>query len=205
MAYSILNETGEGICNDRHYGLDWDNINTQIKEKNYKYELSQSELTKLMEYAVTKYSQKYHLFVLVRENRNIPAKVYVVNSNGKVLNKKPLYYLARSANNTLPYFTNGNTPCGVFKIQGKSVSNNVYIGPVTTLVTELPFESEITAWGITGKEWTEDMYASFLPLELRSLPMLWQAYDAGRVGRSEIIVHGSTIDPCFFSEECFSY
>lgn len=156
-----------------------------------------------MEYAVTKYSQKYHLFVLVRENRNIPAKVYVVNSNGKVLNKKPLYYLARSANNTLPYFTNGNTPCGVFKIQGKSVSNNVYIGPVTTLVTELPFESEITAWGITGKEWTEDMYASFLPLELRSLPMLWQAYDAGRVGRSEIIVHGSTIDPCFFSEECF--
>lgn len=49
------------------------------------------------------------------------------------------------------------------------------------------------------------MYASFLPLELRSLPMLWQAYDAGRVGRSEIIVHGSTIDPCFFSEECFSH
>jgi hypothetical protein len=47
-----------------------------------------------MEYAVTKYSQKYHLFVLVRENRNIPAKVYVVNSNGKVLNKKPLYYHA---------------------------------------------------------------------------------------------------------------
>lgn len=203
LAYSILNETGEGICNDRNYGLDWDNINTQIKEKNYKYELSQSELTKLMEYAVTKYSQKYHLFVLVRENRNIPAKVYVVNSNGKVLNKKPLYYLARSANNTLPYFTNGNTPCGVFKIQGKSVSNNVYIGPVTTLVTELPFESEVTAWGIPGKEWTENMYASFLPLELRSLPMLWQAYDAGRVGRSEIIVHGSTIDPCFFSEECF--
>lgn len=33
LAYSILNETGEGICNDRHYGLDWDNINTQIKEK----------------------------------------------------------------------------------------------------------------------------------------------------------------------------
>lgn len=82
LAYSILNETGEGVCNDRNYGLDWDNINTQIKEKNYKYELSQSELTKLMEYAVTKYFQKYHLFVLVRENRNIPAKVYVINSNG---------------------------------------------------------------------------------------------------------------------------
>lgn len=102
----------------------------------------------------------------------------------------------------MPYFTNGNTPCGVFKIQGKSVSNNVYIRLVTTLVAELPFESEVTVWGITGKEWTENMYASFLPLELRSLPMLWQAYDAGRVGRSEIIVHGST-DPCFFIEECF--
>lgn len=44
LAYSILNETGEGVCNDRNYGLDWDNINTRIKEKNYKYELSQSEL-----------------------------------------------------------------------------------------------------------------------------------------------------------------
>lgn len=44
----------------------------------------QSELEKLMEYVVAKYSQKYHLFVLVRENRNISAKVYVVNSNGKV-------------------------------------------------------------------------------------------------------------------------
>lgn len=33
LAYSILNETGEGVCNDRNYGLDWDNINTRIKEK----------------------------------------------------------------------------------------------------------------------------------------------------------------------------
>lgn len=67
-----------------------------------------------------------------------------------------MYYLSRSANNTFPYFTDGNTPCGVFLIQGKSLlvicvyRTCCYIG-----YTGLPFESEVTAWGITGKEWTE--------------------------------------------------
>jgi hypothetical protein len=46
LAYSILNETGEGICNDRNYGLDWDNINTQIKEKNSLVSLNNCKKTR---------------------------------------------------------------------------------------------------------------------------------------------------------------
>jgi hypothetical protein len=33
-----LNETGEGICNDRHYGLDWDNNSINIEEHRKKLE-----------------------------------------------------------------------------------------------------------------------------------------------------------------------
>lgn len=203
LAYSLLDNMELANWDDRNYREEWNNIKTQIQEKSYDYELSEQEFNELKVYISTTFPHKFHLFVLVRADRNIPAKVWVIDAEGKKMNKKPLYYLARSANNTLPYFTNGNTPCGVFKIYGKSVSDNMYIGPVPTLVTELPFESKVTSWGGAEQQWTESIYESFLPLTLRSIPMLWQAYDAGRVGRSEIIVHGSTIDPYFYSEECF--
>ncbi|MCU0403906.1 MAG: hypothetical protein MUE99_05100 [Chitinophagaceae bacterium] len=47
----------------------------------------------------------------------------------------------------------------------------------------------------------EKIYRSYFPENWQSWSGLMEAYDAGRIGRGEIIAHGSTIDPEWFAGE----
>jgi hypothetical protein len=38
---------------------------------------------------------------------------------------------------------------------------------------------------------------------IKNFPSLWEAYDAGRMGRTEIIAHGTTIDPTWYNNESY--
>jgi hypothetical protein len=108
--------------------------------------------------------------------------------------------LARSASN-LPYFiTNGNTPQGIYSIQGAAVVHNNFLGPTPTLQMVLPFEADSIYWH-TPYDSTRDALANYLQL----LPPSWQSYApmteafyAGQTGRSEIIAHGTTLNPEYF-------
>lgn len=200
LAYSKL-VSDSNFYYDRNYPREWNDIKDAIYRKDYSIELSSEHVDDLLTFIKSELSGRFNILVLARADRNCPVKLILVYPDGRL--SESFVYLARAANNTLPYFTNGNTPCGVYKITGKTISDNVYIGPVRALQTELPFESDCIAWGIDSGKWTEDMYMKMFPVSLSNNYMLRQAFYAGAVGRSEIIVHGSTIDPYFFASEDF--
>jgi len=132
--------------------------------------------------------------------------------------------LARSGPD-LPYFiTNGSTPQGIYSIQGTDVSRTNFIGPTPNLQLLLPFETRwqryfqlpdsagteagagaATAAGVsTGPDGGIDslrLYRELLPPAWREYMPMREAWAAGKVGRTEIIAHGTTIDPEYYKDK----
>ncbi|WP_315817425.1 hypothetical protein [Paraflavitalea speifideaquila] len=116
--------------------------------------------------------------------------------------------LARSASN-LPYFiTNGSTPQGIYSIQGTAVSGNTLIGPTPNLQLIMPNENswekyfQMPPW----EHWdsTRDSMVSYLdlfPPSWRKYTPMTEVFQAGKIGRTEIIAHGTTIDPEYFKNK----
>ncbi len=150
------------------------------------------------------------IYSLQRWNRNYPGLAIIQNEDGSFardsLGKLLVFQqLARSASN-LPYFiTSGNTPQGIYSVQGTGISHNNLIGPTPNLQLLLPHEND----DLFLHE-KLDSSASFLQNYLLLLPPDWRNYlpmqealEAGTVGRTAIIAHGSTIDPEYFKNEPF--
>jgi hypothetical protein len=137
-------------------------------------------------------------------NRNKPGYLMIRDANGKWVtgkNNAPLQFpqLARSITNLPWYLTNGNTPQGLYKITGMDTSDNSWIGPTTNLQMLLPFEK-----GDTGFFNGDTLYATYynkLLGPLQKYSSLKETYEAGKLGRSEIIAHGTTIDPAFYASQ----
>jgi len=121
--------------------------------------------------------------------------------------------LARSGPD-LPYFiTNGNTPQGVYSIQGTDVSKTPFIGPTPNLQLLLPFEGGWRRYfhqagekEITGGVYSIDslrMYQELLPAPWREYSPMMETWIAGRLGRTEIIAHGTAIDPEYYKNKSF--
>jgi hypothetical protein len=53
---------------------------------------------------------------------------------------------------------------------------------------------------VTGLDWSESLYAAQLPAAWQGYHPIWEAWRAGKAGRSEIILHGSTINPEFYAD-----
>ena len=109
--------------------------------------------------------------------------------------------LARSASN-LPYFiTNGNTPQGIFRITGIGRSYNTFIGPTPNLQMSMPFEGFWRVFAPTDADTTDPLkvYTRMLPERWKSRSPMYESFRAGKAGRTEIIAHGTTIDPEYFS------
>jgi len=123
--------------------------------------------------------------------------------------------LARSGPG-VPYFlTNGNTPQGIFSITGTDISHTDFIGPTPNLQLLMPWEGKSadyfhdtgTAAGTPGDTLSLEMgarrYRELLPEGWRDYAPLWEAFNAGRIGRTEIIAHGTTIDPDYYKGRPF--
>lgn len=137
-------------------------------------------------------------------NRNKPGYLMIRNEMGEWLTdsaRKPYRFpqLARSITNLPYYLTNGNTPQGLYRIAGFDTSNNNWIGPTTNLQMVLPFENENYFFGTANAE--SSFYRNLLGPALNNYPGLWESFTAGKLGRSEIIVHGTTIDPGYYKNE----
>ncbi len=145
------------------------------------------------------------IYSFQRWNRDFPGLAIIQNTDGsfaKDSNNNLLVFrqLARSASN-LPYFiTNGNSPQGIYSIQGTAVANNHFIGPTPNIQLVMPFEADSIYWH-TLYDSSKDAIINYLTL----LPSSWQNYSpvteafyAGKIGRTEIIAHGTTIDPDYF-------
>lgn len=99
--------------------------------------------------------------------------------------------------------TNGNTPQGVFTIVGAGTATNPNIGPTPYLHSKLPVEAtpaEFEHVDATGAaDWSEALYDSYLPESWRAWPPFKEAWLAGRAGRDELLVHGTTINPAYYA------
>lgn len=113
--------------------------------------------------------------------------------------------LARSASG-LPYFiTNGNTPQGIYAITGTGTSGNNFIGPTPNLQLAMPFEYYWKDFFLTESDslQPETAYRDLLPDSWKNFSAVHESFKAGQIGRTEIIAHGTTIDPEFFSSRSF--
>lgn len=85
------------------------------------------------------------------------------------------------------------------KVIGFGTSDNAWIGPTTNLQMVLPFEDD-QFFSNSAVHAEEETYRALLG-HLAGFPALWEAYEAGKLGRSEIIAHGTTIDPGFYKRK----
>ena len=140
-----------------------------------------------------------------RKNRNYPGLVMVRDKDGKFIKDAGRKYfavpqLARSGTNMPGYLSNGNTPQGIFKIFGFAVSQGSFIGPTTNIQMVLPYEHS----GDVSDSVTQslgDSYRFFLPTSWKNYYPFFEAYYAGKAGRSEIIAHGTTVNPAYYVKQ----
>lgn len=145
-----------------------------------------------------------------RWNRDYPGLAIIQNANGLFIRDSlgqlvVFEQLARAASD-LPFFiTNGNTPQGIYRILGMDVSRNQLIGPTPNIQLIMPNETDSGFWH-TSFDSTKtgiEQYLALLPQSWRDYRPMTESYLAGKIGRSEIIAHGSAIDPKFFNDKPF--
>ncbi len=150
------------------------------------------------------------IYSFQRWNRDYPGLAIIQNADGsfyKDSHGKLLVFeqLARSASN-LPYFiTNGSTPQGIYSIQGTDVSHNNFIGPTPNIQLVMPNEADSLFWHTPYDSLKDALtnYLYLLPESWRSYSPITEAFFAGKAGRTEIIAHGTTIDPEYFKDKPF--
>jgi len=146
------------------------------------------------------------IYSLQRRGREQMGLVLVRRADGRFVRDpagqlfaQPQLALSRSG---LPgTITNGNTPQGVFTIVGAGTATNPNIGPTPYLHSKLPIEATVAEFehADASAEWSEAAYESFLPLSWRADPGIKEAWLAGRAGRDELLIHGTTINPAYYA------
>jgi hypothetical protein len=150
------------------------------------------------------------MYSFQRKNRDYPGLVLIRNkqgsflrdSNGLIFN---LPQLARSLTNLPFYLSNGNTPQGIFLMKGFNVSRSNFIGPTPNIQLSIPVEEKETVFfgdsSITDTSWQVDYYSRLLPQSLKKYQPLYETFYAGLAGRTEIIAHGTTINPEYYKDQ----
>ena len=149
---------------------------------------------------------------LQNQNRNYPGIVLIKQNDGKYLKQGDTTFyisqLARAITN-LPYnISNGNTPQGIYRIEGLGVSSNSQIGPTSNLQLCMPYECAPASFfnsTITDTVWSAALYNTLIPPIFTELQFsfLHQAAIAGQLGRYEIIAHGSTVNTSFYNTNTY--
>ncbi|HEX5152098.1 MAG TPA: hypothetical protein VFW07_11675 [Parafilimonas sp.] len=151
-------------------------------------------------YSLQRSNRDYAGLVIVRR----PDGAFVKDSSGNYFHTAQL---ARALADYPFYITNGNTPQGILRFSGFDVSRLLYIGPTTNLQLQLPYEAAPAAFfgdsTLTYMPWYKTMYASLLPASWKNYDRIYESFYAGAIGRSAVIMHGTTIDPAFYKTETY--
>ena len=144
------------------------------------------------------------MYSIQRKNRDYPGLVIIRQKNGHFIydstgNIFNVPQLARSITNLPGYLRNGNTPQGIFMMHGFDISMSSFIGPTANIQLSMPVETSIQNFlcdsAISDTTWNIDYYKKLIPPGLKDYLPLYYSYYAGLAGRTEIIAHGTTIDP----------
>ena len=152
------------------------------------------------------------MYSLQRKNRDFPGMVIIRNAKGQIItdDKGTIFtvpQLARSISNLPYYLTNGNTPQGIYRMYGFAISMSNFIGPTANVQMGMPYELSKKKFfddsTIIDSTWTIENYRKLLPLNLTNYFPIFGSYYAGAAGRTEIIAHGTTIDPELYSGKSY--
>ncbi len=152
------------------------------------------------------------VFSFQREDRNFPGLAIVRKADGSFMkNEDGSFFsvgqLARSGSNMPGYISMGNTPQGIFRMDGFDTSKSYFIGPTTNIQLTMPFEYKMSHFyrdsTLIDSVWTPEDYAALLPQSFKNYHPLFGTYFAGKAGRNEIICHGTTIDPAYYKNTSF--
>lgn len=145
---------------------------------------------------------------LQRHNRNYAGIAIVRRADGSFVRNpdSSLFYvgqLARSASNMPPVISLGNTPQGIFRMDGFDVSKGYFIGPTPNIQLTMPFEYKASHFFNNPKDstWSIAKYETLLPKNFAGYRPMYESYYAGMAGRNEIIAHGTTINPLYYKDE----
>ncbi len=142
-----------------------------------------------------------------RKNRDFPGLAIIRDSAGNFLqdstgNFFSVVQLARSINNLPGYLSNGNTPQGIFRMFGLDTSRSNFIGLTPNIQLTMPAETSLQHFmndsTITDSIWTENWYRKLLPASWATYFPFYETFYAGKAGRTEIIAHGTTVDPEYY-------
>ncbi|HEV8084509.1 MAG TPA: hypothetical protein VGP55_14980 [Chitinophagaceae bacterium] len=150
---------------------------------------------------------KIIMYSIQRKSRDYPGLVIVRNANGNFITDSSgeiIHFpqLARSLTNLPGYISNGNTPQGIFLMNGFGVSMSSFIGPSANVQLSMPVETSIKKFlgdsSINDSVWALEYYKRLIPKQLQNYSPLYYSYYSGQAGRTEIIAHGTTIDPGYY-------
>lgn len=152
------------------------------------------------------------VFSFQRKDRNFPGLAMVRKADGSLLKNADgsvfwVGQLARSESNMPGYISLGNTPQGIFRMDGFDTSKSTFIGPTTNIQLTMPFEYKASHFygdsTLSDSVWTTAQYAKLLPENFKNYAPMYGSYYAGKAGRNEIIAHGTTIDPSFYKNKSY--
>ena len=152
------------------------------------------------------------IYSLQRSSRNYAGLVIIRKPDGTFLKDSAGNYfhtaqLAKAVTAYPFYITNGNTPQGILRFSGFDVSRLLYIGPTPNLQLQLPYETSVAAFfadsSLIDSSWNKNLYASLLPSSWKNYDGIYESFYAGAIGRSAVIMHGTTIDPEFYKAQTY--
>lgn len=174
-------------------------LQNQLKSSDKK----QPDLLDLLAHEFIK--NKTVIFSFHRKDRKIPGITIVRNPEGKFMrtaegNFSGTRQLACSVTNLPGYFKRGNTPQGIYSVQGYYLTKTESIGPSPIVISRIPFEVSVSSFFHKKQKgkWTYEKYKSILPESWKNYFPFSESYRAGKSGRRLIIMHGSTDDLSYY-------
>lgn len=152
------------------------------------------------------------VYSLQRSNRDYAGIVVIRRPDGSFVKDSTgnIFYttqLARAITAYPFYITNGNTPQGILRWTGFGRSRLLYIGPTTNLQMVMPFEAKPAVFfadsTMPDVAWKKEMYTSLLPETWKDYDGIYESFYAGAMGRYDVIMHGTTIDPTFYKHQTY--
>lgn len=182
--------------NDLLLGLEY-----QLKSR----ELKTPSLIDLLTHNFIK--NKTIIFSFHRKERKYPGITVIRTPKGDFVKSKDgefagVRQLACSATNLPGYFKRGNTPQGIYSVQGYYITKTESIGPSPIVISRMPYEVSVSSFfhkRKTGK-WTLEKYKSILPESWKNYFPFSESYRGGKTGRRLIIMHGSADDMSYYKD-----
>ncbi len=157
-------------------------------------------------------SSVFRMYMFVRSDRDYSGQIVFRKKDGSFLkdssgNALTLPYFARSITNLPGYVTNGNSPQGIFAITGAYNSPAKLIGPTPRIRLYMPSEGDnnlfYNGYKNVNKLSDSVLYSLLLPESWRNYSPVYESYYAGKAGRFDIVMHGTTVDQRYYKNEIF--